>query len=543
MRIAVAGGGPGGLFFATLMRRADPSAEVTVFERNRADDTFGFGVVFSDRTLDGIHEADPVMRQALDGHGRHWDEIEVRLKGERIRCGGNGMAAIARRTLLALLQQQARDVGAELRFSTTVTLDELAGYDLVVAADGTGSRIRDQLEAVLGAEALGARVETATAKFIWFGTDYLFSGLTFVHEHGPDGVFAVHGYPISADVSTFIVETDEASWRRAGLDEFDAGQPPGPSDLASKDYLEKLFADQIEGHQLLVNNSRWANFRTRRTRRWHVMAPRPAVLLGDAVHTAHFSVGSGTKMAMEDAIALSRALAAHPGSLEAALAEYEEAAQPPVRKIQDSARPSLAWWEHFGSYHDAFEPWQFAYHFLTRSITDARLARRAPDFIAASHRAWRGAHGAEPLRSPFTSGGWSAPGRAVAIAAAGAGAPASAGAPAPPGAGQRELPLAERPQGGPWGARVQAPDGEDGLPAAKERLARIAAAGPVLAAVHGGTPLTRTLLCEHARLQMGLPALLIDPGLGRDEAVTALLSGRADLVGVPAATASEWERG
>src|SRR5579859_4481794 len=151
MRIAVAGGGPGGLFFATLMRRADPSAEVAVFERNRADDTFGFGVVFSDRTLDAIDEADPVLRQALDGYGRHWDQIEVRLKGERIRCGGNGMAAIARRTLLALLQGRARDAGAELRFSASVTLDDLAGYDLVVAADGSGSRIRNQLEAILGA--------------------------------------------------------------------------------------------------------------------------------------------------------------------------------------------------------------------------------------------------------------------------------------------------------------------------------------------------------------------------------------------------------
>ena len=536
MRIAVAGGGPGGLFFATLMRRADPSAEVAVFERNRADDTFGFGVVFSDRTLDAIHEADPVLRQALDGHGRHWDEIEVRLKGERIRCGGNGMAAIVRRTLLALLQERARDAGAELHFSTAVTLDDLAGYDLVVAADGSGSRIRSQLEATLGAGALGARVETATAKFIWFGTDYLFDGLTFVHERGPHGVFAVHGYPISADVSTFIVETDEASWRRAGLDEFDTGQPSGPSDLASRDYLEKLFADQIEGHRLLVNNSRWANFRTRRTRRWHAMAPRPVVLLGDAVHTAHFSVGSGTKMAMEDAVALSRALAGHPVSLTAALAAYEEAAQPPVRKIQDSARPSLAWWERFGSYHDAFEPWQFAYHFLTRSITDARLARRAPDFIAASHHAWEGAHGAGPLRSPFASRGWSVPGRVVAVTAAGEGIPAAA-------AGERDLALAERPQAGQWGARIQAPDGEDGLPAAEERLAEIAAAGPVLAAVHGGTPLTRILLCEHARLRLGLPALLVDPGLSPDEAVTLLLSGRADLVGVPAAAAGEWERG
>src|SRR4051812_36944082 len=176
MRIAVVGGGPGGLFFATLVRRADPSIEVTVFERNRADDTFGFGVVFSDRTLAGIHAADPVLREALTEYGRHWDEIEVRLKGERIRCGGNGMAAVARRTLLALMQARARDVGAQLRFSSEVSLDELTGYDLIVAADGAGSRIRERLDADLGGE-----IDTATAKFIWFGTDYLFDGLTFVH--------------------------------------------------------------------------------------------------------------------------------------------------------------------------------------------------------------------------------------------------------------------------------------------------------------------------------------------------------------------------
>jgi anthraniloyl-CoA monooxygenase len=524
MRVAVAGGGPGGLFFATLLRRADPSVEVTVFERNRADDTFGFGVVFSDRTLAGIHEADPVLRQALTEHGRHWDDIEVRLKGERIRCGGNGMAAIVRKTLLALMQARARDVGAQLRFGCEVTLDDLAGYDLVVAADGTGSRIRERLEAELGVE-----VETATAKFIWFGTDYLFDGLTFVHERSPDGVFAVHGYPISHEASTFIVETDEASWRRAGLDEFDVTRPPGENDLISKQYLEKLFADQIDGKRLLVNNSRWGNFRTRRTRRWHAVEPRPVAFLGDAVHTAHFSVGSGTKMAMEDAVALSRALATHPDDLPAALAAYEAAAQPSVRKIQDSARPSLAWWEHFGRYHDAFEPWQFAYHFLSRSITDARLARRDPRFVAATHRAWVGAHGAEPLDTPFAHGGWSTPGRLVDVSATG-GTPTRVG----------DLPLSDEPQPAPWGARVAAPDTEDGLPPVFARLGELAGLGarvPVLVAVHGGTALTRTLVCEQARLHDRLPALLVDAGDRDglpDRAVTAVLSGRADLVGPPA---------
>ncbi|MYU25094.1 FAD-dependent monooxygenase [Streptomyces sp. SID8352] len=523
MRIAVAGGGPGGLFLATLIRRADPSAEVTVFERNRADDTFGFGVVFSDRTLAGIHEADPVLRRALDEHGRHWDEIEVRLKGERIRCGGNGMAAVARRTLLLLMQDRARDVGVDLRFSTEVGLDDLTGYDLVVAADGTGSALREQL-----APALGAEVETAAAKFIWFGTDHLFDGLTFIHERGPDGVFAVHGYPVSDSVSTFIVETDEESWRRAGLDAFDVTRPPGPSDTRSRDYLEKLFAEHIDGGRLLTNNSRWGSFRTRRTRHWHTLDPRPVVLLGDAVHTAHFSVGSGTKMAMEDAIALAAALTAHPGDLPAALAAYERAAQPSVRRIQDSARPSLSWWEHFGRYHDTFAPWQFAYHFLSRSITDARLARRAPDFVGASHLGWARTHGAAPLDTPFESAHWSAAGRLVPLVTRADGTPAAV-------RGTGELALSETPSAGPWGALVAAPDSEAGLPAVHARLAALGGpGGPDLVAVHGGTPLTRVLVCEQARMAEGLPALLIDPGANRDLALTAVLSGRADLVAVPA---------
>jgi anthraniloyl-CoA monooxygenase len=556
MRIAVVGGGPGGLFFAALIRRADPSAEVTVFERNRADDAFGFGVVFSDRTLAGIHEADPVLREALERHGRHWQDIEVRLKGERIRCGGNGMAAIARRTLLALLQERARDLGARLLFGTEADPAGLDGYDLVVGADGAGSRTCAGL-----AERLGLEVDTATAKFIWFGTDYMFDGLTFLHQRGPHGVFAVHGYPISADVSTFIVETDERSWRAAGLDGFDPAQPPGPSDLVSKAYLERLFAEQIDGRRLLVNNSRWSSFRTRRARRWHVTEPRPVVLLGDAAHTAHFSVGSGTKMAMEDAVALAAALAEHGDDLPAALARYEAAARPSVEAVQNAARPSLSWWEHFGRYHDAFEPWQFAYHFLSRSITDARLARRAPGFVKGCHGRWRAEHGADPLDTPLDLRGWSLPGRVMVVEADGDGTarahpvpagdgtaraypvPVGDGAarahPVPAGDGGR-LRLLPAPGDGPWGAWICAPDDESGLTAVNDRLAALAAAGPVLVAVHGGTAHTRTLLAEQARLHHGLPALIVDDAMDRDHAVTAVLSGRADLVGASAATVSTW---
>lgn len=497
-RIACVGGGPGGLFFAALIKQADPSVEVTVFERNRAEDTFGFGVVFSDATLAAIHEADPVLRDALTEYGRHWDDIEVRMKGRRIRCGGNGMAAITRRTLLDLLRRRAEEVGVELRFSHEVPADpsELADYDLVVAADGANSRFRDRLADVLVPE-----VEVATAKFIWFGTDHLFDSLTFVHEHGPHGTFAVHGYPISDSASTFIVETDEESWRRAGLDEFDTAQPPGPSDEKSKAYLEKLFAEQIDGRRLLVNNSRWGNFRTLRTRRWH---SGNVVLLGDAVHTAHFSVGSGTKMAMEDAVALADSLLAHRADLPGALEAYEAARQPSVEKIQGSARPSLSWWEHFGRYHDTFEPVQFAFHFISRSIGKERIARRAPDFVEQVVTDWQATHeGRAPLDTPFRQFG----GRRLTAA---------------------DL-AALRTDGCLW---LTAPEGEDQLPGIYDRLADALSddAGVELVAVQGGTALTRSLLSERARLVHGVPTLIVEDEMNDDRAETLLLSGRADLV-------------
>jgi 2-polyprenyl-6-methoxyphenol hydroxylase-like FAD-dependent oxidoreductase len=524
MRIAVIGGGPGGLFAAALARGADPSREVTVFERNRAEDTFGFGVVFSDATLAGIHDADPVLRTALTEHGVHWDPIEVRLHGERQLCGGNGMAAVERRTLLRLLQERATEVGVDVRFAREADPDELlaGGYDLVIAADGANSRLRERF-----ADVFDSAVETATAKFIWLGTSYPFEGLTFVHERGPHGVFAVHGYPIGSGVSTFIVETDEDTWRAAGLDEFDVTQSAGPSDERSRAYLQDLFADQIDGHPLLVNNSRWGNFRTRRTPRWrHRVGGTAIALLGDAAHTAHFSVGSGTKMAMEDAVALVAALDAHaggaPADVDAALAEYEAVRRPQVARIQDAARPSLSWWEHFGRTHDALPPWQFAYHFFTRSLPDGKLRRRDDEFVAGVHERWRAEHGAEPLDSPIDVAGQRLPGRVV---------PVADGAAMLPGG---PLPLRARPpeDGGPWGLWISAPDDEADLPAALAAVAGGVAAGAALVAAAGGTSLTRRLVCEEARLAHGAVTLLVEDGGERaaEEALTAVLSGRTDLV-------------
>ena len=502
---------------------------MTVFERNRAEDTFGFGVVFSDATLAGIDEADPVLRSALSRYGVHWDAIEVRVHGERHLCGGNGMAAVHRRTLLSLLQGQAIEAGVDVRFSTEVGAEDLlgAGYDLVIAADGAGSKVRDRF-----AEVFEPAAETAAAKFIWLGTTYPFGGLTFVHQRGPHGVFAVHGYPVGDGVSTFIVETDEGTWRAAGLDEFDVTGPPGPSDEKSRDYLQGLFAEQIGGHPLLVNNSRWGSFRTRRARRWrHRVGGTAIALLGDAAHTAHFSVGSGTKMAMEDAVALVDALDRHGDDADAALAAYEAVRQPPVTRIQGSARPSVSWWEHFGRAYDSLPPWQFAYHFFTRSLTDTKLRLRDDGFVAGVHRRWRDIHGSEPLHSPFEVAGRRLDGRAVAV---GDGAVHLPGGP---------LPLRPRPDGagGPWALWVSAPDAEHGLPAATDAVAKGVAAGCALVAVTGGTPLTRRLVCEAARLEHGAATLLVEdagPGLDEEGALTAVLSGRTDLVGVPAGAAA-----
>ncbi|MHB2022691.1 MAG: FAD-dependent monooxygenase [Mycobacteriales bacterium] len=526
LRIAVLGGGPGGLFAATLAKSSEPGREVTLFERNRAEETFGFGVVFSDATLEGIHAADPVLRTALTEHGVHWDSIEVRLHGQRLVCGGNGMAAVERRTLLHLLQRRAADCGVDVRFGTEADPDQLiaAGYDLVIGADGANSRVRERF-----ADVFLPTAQTATAKFIWLGTTYPFAGLTFVHQRGVHGVFAVHGYPIGTGVSTFIVETDEESWRAAGLGEFHVGQPPGPSDEKTKDYLQDLFAEQIDCHPLLANNSRWGNFRTLGTRRWWHRVDKTAVaLLGDAAHTAHFSVGSGTKMAMEDAVALVAALDEYPDDLDAALTTYQEVRQPRVAKIQGSARPSLSWWEHFGRSHDTLPAWQFAYHFFTRSLTESKLARRDPAFVSEIHDRWREAHGAEPLDTPIVLAGQRLGGRVVAVSEEAVRLPRGG------------LPLRSAPveDVGPWALWVVAPDTEDQMPAALDSVAKGVAAGAELIAVGGGTGLTRRLVCEAARLEHRSVSLLVeqvDPPLAEDVAVTAVLSGRTDLVCAPTA--------
>lgn len=516
LRVACIGGGPGGLFFSTLFKQSVPEAEVVLFERNQASDAFGFGVVFSDATLERINDADPVVRNGLKDFGTHWDDIEVWLKGERKSFGGNGMAAINRKTLLHLMQERAADAGVDMRFGENVPeLSRLEGFDLIVGADGANSSTREQL-----GEDLGHTAEMATAKFIWFGTSYKFKGMTFVHRQSEFGNFAVHGYPISDELSTFIVETDEETWRKAGLDEFDASQPPGASDLKTQRFLEKLFAEDIAGEPLVANNSRWANFRTRRTRSWH---KGNVVLLGDAVHTAHFSVGSGTKMAMEDAITLVREIAAHQDDLETAFVNYENERQPQVAKIQNQARGGLSWWEHFGRYYGAFDPAQFTFHFFSRSITIDKIRQRDAGFVESVEEDWLARHGHAPLETPLNAGSATFTGRELAVAEQG-GQLSLTG----PG-GSIKLVTDPAEADATTGLLLTAPDTEPGLAASFGHLPAQAAA----VVIQGGNPFTRILLSEEARLARGLTSVIVDDR-GPVSALTLVLSGRADAVATTA---------
>ncbi|WP_295822108.1 FAD-dependent monooxygenase [uncultured Microbacterium sp.] len=494
MRIAIIGGGPGGLLFAALAARNVPGAHVDLFERNRPDEAFGFGVVFSDATQNGVDAADSALRETLDASGVRWDIIRVTAKGETMTFGGNGMGAVLRKDLLAALQRRATEAGAHLHFSDPRRIDELGDYDVIVAADGANSQTR----AAIGDDTLGVTYETAAAKFIWFATDQPFPGLTFLHTHVdglPDavpGVFAAHAYPIGGGLSTFIVETDEETWRAAGLDGFDPATPPGPSDEHSRHRLEQIFGPLIDGARLIGNNSRWGNFRTIRARSWH---HGNVALLGDAVHTAHFSVGSGTKMSLEDAIALADALAAHPDDVDAAFREYESVRQPQVARIQGAARPSLSWWENFGTYFHAFEPWQFGFHFFSRALPATKIARRDPEAVRRALDRWQSRHGAPPLES------------------------AVAGLLERRVVGREDLPPV---------VTVAAGDGIRPDDAVRSALATRSDATAVL--VTGGSALDRQLTAEAARLRHGVAAIIDEPGCDEDRAMTLVLSGRADAV-------------
>ncbi len=400
MKVTSIGGGPGGLYTAILLKCADPDTHVTVYERNAADDTFGFGVVFSAATLAELEDADAASYHRMMRACARWDPVEVRYRGSRVRARGNRFAAISRHLLLRILQQRAVEVGADVRFETDVGDVEAhkADADLLLGADGINSLVRrtwgDAFEPSLTVEG---------SKFIWLGTTKLFDAFTFIFKQTEYGLFQAHIYPFGETTSTFIVECADDVWRKAGLDEVDASSlPPGVSDEHSIAVLSKLFADDLDGHELIPNNSKWLDWTTVRNRSWR---HENVVLLGDAAHTAHFSIGSGTKLAMEDAIALADALEHH-GDRDTALAAYESARRPAVDRVQEAAAQSLAWFDGYHRYW-GFPPAQFAYSLLTRSerVDYENIKRRDPDLLLAVDRwiaeeAERGGHDVPVLVPP-----------------------------------------------------------------------------------------------------------------------------------------------
>ena len=408
-RIAVVGAGPGGLYLAISLKLRDPALDVVVHERNRPDDTFGWGVVFSDQTLANLKANDPETAASIEAAFVHWDNIDVHIHGQVIRSGGHGFAGIGRQRLLTILHDRARSLGVELRFEDEVADIRALDADVVVAADGLNSRIRDADPAIFGVD-----IDVRTNKYIWLGTKQKFEAFTFAFVETPHGWIWAHAYQFEPGASTFIVECSEATWRGLGFDAMDHDQTCRAA--------EALFADWLGGHALMSNakhlrGSAWLNFPRVACANWR---DGKVVLLGDAAHTAHFSIGSGTKLAFEDAIRLAETLT-EAADLDAGLAAYEAERRVEVLKLQSAARNSTEWFETVDRYV-GLEPLQFAYSLLTRSqrVSHENLRLRDPAFLARVERWFADKAGAPltddppaPMFAPLRVRGLTLPNRVV----------------------------------------------------------------------------------------------------------------------------------
>ena len=394
MKIVCIGGGPAGLYFSILMKKADAGHDVSIIERNRPDDTFGWGVVFSDATLDNFQAADPETHAQIQRSFHHWDDIDVFFKGSKITSSGHGFSGIARKKLLNILQARAAELGVEQVFETEVADDaQFAHADLIVAADGVNSFVRRKY-----AEHFKPEIDVCRCRYIWLGSHQKLDAFTFAFENTPWGWFQLHAYRFDADTSTFIIETREETWRAAGLDKVEVDE--------SIDFCERVFGKYLGGHRLMSNarhlrGSAWLNFHRVRCEKWH---HRNLVLIGDSAHTAHFSIGSGTKLAMEDAVALSRKVSEQPDIVRA-LELYQAERSTEALRLQSAARNRMQWFENVARYAK-LEPLQFSYTLLTGSqrighdnlrLRDSRYVDRVEAWIAE-----RSGLPAKPIPPMFT---------------------------------------------------------------------------------------------------------------------------------------------
>jgi len=377
VNIAIIGAGPAGLYLATLVKQLNPSHTIDIWERNAADDTFGFGVVFSDETLSGIENADPAFYERLSESFAIWDDIDVHFKHQVLTSGGHGFAAISRQRLLHILRERCEEFDVSIHHRAVApSLADLRGsYDMVVGADGVNSLTRSERS-----EVFQPRIDLRHARYIWLGTPLVFDAFKFFIAETEIGTVQAHAYPYSDSMSTFIVELAEDPWRRSGqMDSAERSWKPGESDEAGIEFCAEVFRNDLQGALLVGNNSRWIRFPTVRTGTWR---DGNVLLIGDAAHTAHFSIGSGTKLAMEDALALAACLHENRSVAEAVTA-YESERRPVVESVQRAAQASLEWFENIGQYMRQ-EPLQFAFNLLTRSrrVTYANLKVRDPEFVA-----------------------------------------------------------------------------------------------------------------------------------------------------------------
>jgi anthraniloyl-CoA monooxygenase len=407
MKIVCIGGGPAGLYFALLMKLQDPRHEITVVERHRPYDTFGWGVVFSDQTLGNLRAADPQTASEILDAFSHWDDIEVNIRGKKIRSGGHGFCGIGRKRLLNILQRRCEELEVKLVFETDAGGDEDYPHaDLIIASDGLNSRIRTKYSATYQPD-----IDLRRCRFVWLGTHKRFEAFTFAFAETQHGWFQAHAYQFDGDTSTFIVEAPEEVWLKAGLDKMEKEE--------SIEFCERLFAGYLDGHRLMSNAShlrgsaQWIRFPRVICKTWvHHNGRAPVVLMGDAAHTAHFSIGSGTKLAFEDAIELARCIGRSPTDLTGALREYEAVRSVEVLRIQNAARNSTEWFENVSRYIN-LPPEQFAYSLLTRSqrishenlrLRDRSYVERYEDWIAERSGLQRAPTSASvpPMFTPFT---------------------------------------------------------------------------------------------------------------------------------------------